>query len=98
MNNEIETYIYDNYVSKLIKYSKDTKYILKQDIDSLNLSENEKIFFYSILKNRTTQLQLLNYKLLQASIRSYHLPQTLILRLLCGSREPSLSVPPYSIS
>ena len=40
----------------------------------------------------------LNYKLLKASIRSYHLPQTLILRLLCGSREPSLSVPPYSIS
>lgn len=57
MNNEIETYIYDNYVSKLIKYSKDTKYILKQDIDSLNLSENEKIFFYSILKNRNINIE-----------------------------------------
>lgn len=57
MNNEIEEFIYNNYIRKLVRNFEGKEYILEKDIENLELNENEKIFFYSILKKRQIEIE-----------------------------------------
>jgi len=50
---DIEKIIFDEKIKKLVKENDEYKYILKSDIDALNLDDNERNYFYRILfKNK----------------------------------------------
>lgn len=55
---DIETYVLENFLNKIIKYHDDgKKYILEDDIEKLTLTDNEKTFISQILKKNKIEVK-----------------------------------------
>ena len=54
---DIENYVLDNFLNKIIKIEEGKKYILEEDLGRLNLSINEKNFVLQLMNKNKIELK-----------------------------------------